>query len=258
MFSPLCLLFLFWDMRRFFSNLMQSPGNLNADTTSNMGAGVPNVVLLGDSIFDNASYVRGGADVQTHLRTKMSNVLGNGTVTLCAVDGNVASHVLRQAKEIPPNATHLFLSVGGNDALGRLGLLGQRVGDGSIGQSLARLTEEVAHFRNTYRNALNALLDKKLPLTICTIYTPHAWEPASQIPVLNTGLSLFNDVITSEALARGVPVIDLRHVCNEKADFANPIEPSVQGGAKIADAILHVLQTHDFSRPQCALYGRTA
>jgi hypothetical protein len=34
-----------------------------------------------------------------------------------------------------------------------------------------------------------------------------------------------------------MPAIELRHVCTEPADYANPIEPSVRGGAKIARAI---------------------
>ncbi|HEX6372708.1 MAG TPA: hypothetical protein VF006_27555 [Longimicrobium sp.] len=32
---------------------------------------MPHVVLLGDSIFDNASYVAGGPDVVTHLRGEL-------------------------------------------------------------------------------------------------------------------------------------------------------------------------------------------
>jgi hypothetical protein len=37
--------------------------------------------------------------------------------------------------------------------------------------------------------------------------------------------------------ARGVDVIDLRLVCTEPSDYANPIEPSGAGGRKIAAAI---------------------
>jgi hypothetical protein len=48
---------------------------------------------------------------------------------------------------------------------------------------------------------------------------------------------VLNDCITSEALARGLPLLDLRLVCAEDADYANAIEPSARGGAKIAAAI---------------------
>jgi len=50
-------------------------------------------------------------------------------------------------------------------------------------------------------------------------------------------LSLFNDSITRAAFSSGTPVIDLRLICSEDADYANPIEPSSQGGRKIARAI---------------------
>jgi hypothetical protein len=44
-------------------------------------------------------------------------------------------------------------------------------------------------------------------------------------------LSVFNDTITREA-ARGLALIDLRLICTEDEDLANPIEPSVIGGAR--------------------------
>ena len=47
--------------------------------------------------------------------------------------------------------------------------------------------------------------------------------------------------------ASGLPVIDLRAVCSEIADYANEIEPSAIGGAKIADAICRVVTGHDFA-----------
>ena len=48
---------------------------------------------------------------------------------------------------------------------------------------------------------------------------------------------MFNDRITRAAFARDLPVIDLRLICDQDEDYANPIEPSVRGGEKIAAAI---------------------
>jgi hypothetical protein len=59
--------------------------------------------------------------------------------------------------------------------------------------------------------------------------------------VNTTALAIFNDVISREAAIRGLPLIDLRVICNDPGDYANPIEPSVQGGAKIARAIAGVV-----------------
>jgi hypothetical protein len=55
--------------------------------------------------------------------------------------------------------------------------------------------------------------------------------------VIKAALSLFNDMITRAAFSAGVTLIDLRLICSEAADYANPIEPSVRGGAKMVSAI---------------------
>ena len=72
------------------------------------------LVLLGDSIFDNRSYVGGGKDTLTNLREQMPH---EWNATLLAVDGSVADTVASQLERVPADATHLFVSVGGNDAL---------------------------------------------------------------------------------------------------------------------------------------------
>jgi hypothetical protein len=61
-------------------------------------------------------------------------------------------------------------------------------------------------------------------------------------------LGVFNDVITRAAFARGLPLLDLRLICSRDEDFANPIEPSVRGGDKIAAAIAELTLAHDARR----------
>lgn len=48
---------------------------------------------------------------------------------------------------------------------------------------------------------------------------------------------MFNDRITRAAFSNGLALIDLRLICNEERDYANPIEPSVAGGEKMSAAI---------------------
>jgi hypothetical protein len=72
------------------------------------------IVLLGDSIFDNAPYVQTGEAVIHHLKRRIPNTW---QATLLAIDGAVTREVHEQLQQLPPDATHLFLSVGGNDAL---------------------------------------------------------------------------------------------------------------------------------------------
>lgn len=53
-----------------------------------------------------------------------------------------------------------------------------------------------------------------------------------------------------------MPLLDLRLICNEDEDFANPIEPSVNGGAKIAAAIAGLVAEHDFTRRRSEVFAR--
>lgn len=192
------------------------------------------VVLLGDSIFDNAAYVRGGPDVVRQVR----EVLASGSkATLLAVDGAVTRSVASQIHNLPQDATHLVVSVGGNDALGASYLLGQRVG--SIGEGVAALEQAQRSFSSSYEEMLELVMEKRLPTALCTIYDTPPSAPNHRI--IRTALSIFNDIITRAAFSRGLTLIDLRLICGEEEDYANPIEPSTQGGAKMAQAIRQFL-----------------
>ena len=59
----------------------------------------------------------------------------------------------------------------------------------------------------------------------------------------STALMAFNDVILRVAIEFGLAVIDLRFVCSSANDYANPIEPSSVGGAKIARAIVNLVSS---------------
>jgi lysophospholipase L1-like esterase len=192
-------------------------------------------VLLGDSIFDNSAYVGGGADVITHLR----RILPPGWfASLVAVDGAVISDVARQLPRLPADATHLVLSVGGNDALGHADLLERRAS--SSPQVLGWLADAAAAFEQRYRELLGALTDRGLPLTVCTIYNGNLGPEMHRLAT--TALTVFNDVILRLATEHALSVIELRLVCTEPTDYANPIEPSVRGGEKIARAIVRALE----------------
>lgn len=201
------------------------------------------IVLLGDSIFDNAAYVPDGTSVVGHL----NHMLPEGwQATLLAFDGAVTDDVVSQSKRMPATATHLIISAGGNDTLQSIGVLSEPVK--TVGEALHLLAEVRASFQQRYHRMLKHVMRLNLPVAVCSIY--------NAIPGLGemekTTLALFNEIILSEAFRAGVPLIDLRHVCNESDDYStlSPIEPSQQGGEKIARAILSLLETHDFSLRQ--------
>ncbi|MDQ3997074.1 MAG: SGNH/GDSL hydrolase family protein [Gemmatimonadota bacterium] len=189
------------------------------------------VVLLGDSIFDNAAYVAGGPDVVTQLRPLLPD---GWSATLCAVDGAAAADVQRQLARVPRDATHLVVSAGGNDALGHVDILSRPAR--SAAEVLGILADAAGAFEARYRRALASVVARGLPVTVCTVYNGNLPDPLAQ-RLASTALTVFNDAIVRAAVDVCAAVIDLRLVCSEAADYANPIEPSVRGGAKIARAV---------------------
>lgn len=188
------------------------------------------IVLLGDSIFDNQSYTRGAPDVVTHLRALLPP---GWQATLRAVDGATTADVPRQLSGIPDAASHLVLSAGGNDALMNSDLLGTRVG--SSADALVLFDKRLRPFEASYRSALAQLARRKLPVTVCTIYNGALDPDAARLARI--ALMMFNDVILRAAVEHRASVIELRTICVDPGDYANPIEPSGEGGRKIAAAI---------------------
>lgn len=198
------------------------------------------VVLLGDSIFDNALYVPGEPPVIEQVRRGLPP---GWKGTLVAVDGHMVEGIATQLPRVPSDATHLVVSVGGNDALWSSGLLLEHAG--TVGAALAKVGAAFGAFRTAYTAMLRNVLALGKPTAVCTIY--------NAVPALGdaerAALAGFNDVISQSAASTGIPLLDLRVICNRPDDYSplSPIEPSVVGGAKIADAICRMLSGHDFT-----------
>lgn len=212
---------------------------------------LPNqIVLLGDSIFDNAPYVKAGESVSEQLTSLIQAEAAekpagiNSTTTqveLLAVDGHVMANLpsqIERAKESRYfNLQPAFLSCGGNDLLGYAasGLL--EIDANNIGNALDSLHQVREQFRQNYQQMLTKTLAKFPKLTICTVY--------DGVPTLSNAekiaMGIFNEVILREAAECQLPVLDLRVICNEPEDYApvSPIEPSKQGAAKIAQSIFN-------------------
>jgi hypothetical protein len=189
------------------------------------------IALLGDSVIDNKAYVNGGPDVADQVKML---VPAQWSVTRLALDGAVLAGVVRQLEKVPTDVTHLVISAGGNDALGQSGILDSPAS--SVADVLNRLAGVQDGFRKGYSQMLDAAARRKRPVAVCTIYDPR-FPDRVQRRLSSLALSVLNDVITREAFARGFAVIDLRIMFDDDRDFANPIEPSVQGGSKLASAI---------------------
>jgi len=201
---------------------------------------MPHLVLLGDSIFDNAEYTNGGPDVVSQVRRLLPP---EWTASLLAVDGSMTGNISDQVQQLPKDCTHLVLSVGGNNALAeasRLGISFFGMTGEPTSKALDSLADVSAAFESEYRSAVHACLRRKMPLSVCTIYNG-CFPDQSYQRIASLALAIFNDVIIRVAIEHNLPVIDLRLICKAPADYANPIEPSSVGGEKIAKAIVSLV-----------------
>lgn len=215
------------------------------------GSAGQHIVLLGDSILDNGAYVGDGPDVVSQLRERLP---AGSRATLGAIDGSVASAVRTQLKSAPDDATHLVVSAGGNDALHCATILEETAG--SVGEALEKLALVREQFVQDYRALLDEVQARGLPAAVCTIYDAR-FPDAQQRRIASVGLTIFNECITREASARGLALIDLRLICGTDRDLANPIEPSVVGGAKIASAIAAFASEYDWSKGRSEVFTGT-
>jgi hypothetical protein len=122
----------------------------------------------------------------------------------------------------------------------------------TVAEAVGLLAEVGERFRANYQAMLGAVLAAGKPTAVCTIYDAIPDLPAGE----RTALALFNEVILRTAAAAGLPVIDMRLVCGDPGDYSplSSIEPSVRGGAKIAERIAAVVAGHDFTAGRCTLY----
>jgi len=188
------------------------------------------ITLLGDSVLDNRAYTMGEPDVATHLRRLLPDSVD---VTLCAVDGSTTSDLSPQIKNLPASTSHIVVSIGGNDALLNSDLL--RTPVTSTSEALLLFGKRVREFELAYGQAIDSILTLQRRTAICTVYNGNL-NPA-EAALARIALMMFNDVILRCGFERHLAIIDLRFVCNEQSDYANPIEPSGSGGFKIAKAI---------------------
>ena len=189
------------------------------------------LVLLGDSILDNAPYTGPAPDTAHHLRQQLDS---EWTVQRLARDGAVMSDVRFQLAELPGRVDCIVLSIGGNDALEHVDLLERRVS--SAAQLFGALADIADRFATTYLQLAKAVAARTGRLVLCTIYEPPLFDPMTA-RLARVPLGVLNDRIVQVASRLGLEVLDLRSVCTEASDFVQQIEPSARGAAKIATAI---------------------
>ena len=182
------------------------------------------IVLLGDSILKNNSYVTKGVDERMRGETDCN-------VVSLAQDNTTIGHTYKQIDEIPDNlnddSTVLVLSVGGNDIIEDY-INGPYDAD-----------EEHIHLNrifDSYKLLMKALLTKmdKSRLYVLDIYYPTNNQYKEFYPLIKG----WNDMQSKYADTMNVRLVEISESLTKPQDFAFDIEPSDKGGQKIVDAIL--------------------
>ena len=190
------------------------------------------VFLLGDSIIDNGQYVRPG---EPDVARQLEGLLPRHTVIRRAVDGANSADVLAWQTDEVESAGYIILSAGGNDALEHIDLI-EDAGEQRAKDVLVRLWFIREEFRRSYAALLDCLALTRRPVLVLTVYNPcfhaHGFDAAYQ-QAAEGAISIINDVIQQEARCRSFDVLELRALFHDHADYANPIEPSAFGGAKL-------------------------
>lgn len=200
----------------YFSNFKEGFNNNNQT-----------IVLLGDSILQNEAY---GKSVESFLSEKQKDVVcfaqDNATI------GDIASQVNKlPTKTLNNSNTFIFLSAGGNNLLSHYVYQNQDVNNKSI----------LNNMFDNYKKLVNSIQDK-LPnakLILLDIYYPHGQSYHKFHTIIKEWNQMIYDY-ASKANSNIYEVLKISDTVNEKNDFSYGIEPSSQGGDKIASLIVSV------------------
>ena len=195
------------------------------------------LVLLGDSIIDNKTYVLDGElSVLEHIQSKI-----NIPVTQLALDGSTTDDVINsQINAIPFGTSHIVLSIGGNDLLNEISFVLEDF-KYTPNHVLERCQSLIAPITQKYERIVSQLqTTSRASLLLCTVYEGDLEGSViyDDIAISSRAmLSLFNDNVYKTHKTFKTEILELRNIFVSPEDYANPIEPSHIGGGKLAKAI---------------------
>jgi lysophospholipase L1-like esterase len=182
-------------------------------------------ILLGDSIFNNNSYVSDGKNIEYLLLERT-----NGNVISLAVDDAKIIHVYNQILKIPnyldSKNTTIFLSIGGNDIISQL-----------------ENNSSNSNILNTIFSAYKKLIkniQSKIPkanLVLCDIYYPTNLKYKQFHPYIQQWNNMIYNY-AKESKNNIYSVFKISRILTQPEDFTLDIEPSNIGSQKIVDSIM--------------------
>lgn len=183
-----------------------------------------NIVLAGDSIFDNKEYVIPGESVEQNLINNKNDVL------LLAKDGAFVADLVHQLEKMPSNLntpdTRLFISVGGNDILYKYRDT-KFIDEKEINSVLEQYKNNILSIKNRFN----------IKIYLTNIYYP----PLDKYVRLHKVIRYWNNEQKKFAKKNDISLFNIDTLVTEIIHFSNEIEPSEIGSKLIADGITNII-----------------
>ena len=188
------------------------------------------IVLLGDSILKNNSYVPDGKAVDNIIEERVLKNDKNIELYSLAENNSKIVDVYSQINKIPLSinnkSTTIFLSSGGNDILSfYVDQNGDTSDTGFLNTMLAAYKKLVKAIQTRVDLCQIVLLD---------VYYPTSNQFAQYKPILEE----WNGLIADYARENSLGLLQISQIVTSNDDFTLGIEPSEKGGEKIAQSIL--------------------
>jgi lysophospholipase L1-like esterase len=202
----LFILYITLNKREYFRN--QSNTKMNNKT----------LILLGDSVLNNNSYVEKGKAVNELLQKKVDK---NTTVISLARNDSTINNIYPQLAmvniDLNNDLTTVFLSVGGNDII--------KMREKNIDRIFEKYTTLVDTITSKLPNVKLVLLNIYYPTNRTNYY--------SIIEKWNTNID-----IKYKQNNKNIYILNLAKLLKDPSDFVFDIEPSMSGGEKIVNNLI--------------------
>ena len=205
-----------------------------------------NVLLLGDSVIDNKRYVQDSEySVLEHLQNNSKD-----TFIQIACDGDTTHDVINKQAKVQSikKASHIVLSIGGNDMLYNLSFLTTNKPTLRNEAFIDVYNEIFQPLEVRYETIVKNFASQRANLLLCTVYEGDLGRSEEFKDVLDSSkimVSSLNDIIYKTASRYNAEVLELRNIFTSSEDYANPIEPSHIGGEKLAKKIIEWVKVNE-------------
>ena len=190
--------------------------NMNIELFSN-NVKTESIILVGDSILKNNSYVLEEKSVEKILSTKT-----DAHIYCFAVNDSIIKDATEQVNILPYHlnepSTCIFLSIGGNDILKGI--------------------DPVSSIFRQYMDLVDLMKERmnKTKIVLINLYYP----TDEKYEKYYDSIKRWNELVDAYAEDNDLKVLDASAILAKEADFTSDIEPSIIGGEKLANEISRI------------------